>query len=116
MLCKAITDRITVLALIMGVQSLAYAQGSGTSASTQRLGPAVFNRTCAACHEGGISGAPALRDKAAWEVRLEKGPEALIQSALNGVRGMPARGGNASLTDSEVRAAVTFMIRRVRKL
>jgi cytochrome c5 len=103
----------------IGSRFVVAAIGLLTSSAAQtthaQTGRAVFHQVCAACHEGGISGAPALRDKAAWKARLKKGNDALVQSALQGLGGMPARGGNGSLTDAEVRAAVLFMLTRVRQ-
>ena len=40
----------------------------------------------------------------------EKGLEMLIQNAINGLNVMPPRGGNPSLTDEQIRAAVEFMV------
>jgi hypothetical protein len=37
----------------------------------------------------------------------------LIRSAINGHGGMPPRGGVANLTDSEIRAAITYMLNPV---
>jgi len=38
----------------------------------------------------------------------------LYQHAENGIRTMPARGGNASLSDAEVKAAVDYMVGRAK--
>jgi len=54
----------------------------------------------------------------AWSPRIAKGEPTLIDHAMNGFYGnageMPARGGNAALSDEEVTAAVRFMVTRVR--
>jgi cytochrome c5 len=53
---------------------------------------------------------------------MAKGEEALYASALNGVKGaegdvrMPPRGGNARLSDEQVKRAVDYMIASVREL
>jgi len=80
-------------------------------------GEEIWKGTCAACHTEPLSGAPLVTDKAAWAARLSKGKAALYRSALAGFSGpkgtgMPARGGNPSLTDEEVRAAVDYMVSR----
>lgn len=77
-------------------------------------GKAVFDASCAACHATGVAGAPKLGDKAAWKDRLPKGNAALAQSALKGFQGktgvMPPKGGNMSLPDADVKAAVDYMV------
>lgn len=70
---------------------------------------------CKACHASGIAGAPRVTDKGAWRPRVAKGSERLYRHALDGFFGpqgtmMPARGGNDSLSDEEVKAAVDYMI------
>ena len=77
---------------------------------TVAAGEEVYQKACAACHAEGVAGAPKTGDVAGWAARIEKGPEALIQAAINGVGTMPAKGGMADLTDEEVAAAVNFMI------
>jgi len=74
-----------------------------------RTGEQVVKAACAKCHETGEGGAPKLGDKEAWAKRLSGGVEATTNSAIKGHGGMPARGGFADLTDSEVRAAILHM-------
>lgn len=77
-------------------------------------GEKVFGTSCAACHGAGVMGAPKLGDKAAWEPRIAKGKDAVYANAINGVKMMPPRGGNAGLKDDEMKAAVDFMISKVK--
>jgi cytochrome c5 len=72
-------------------------------------GKKVYEATCAACHAAGVAGAPKFGDKAAWAPRLKTGADALYASALKGTAAMPAKGGNASLADADVKAAVDYM-------
>lgn len=85
--------------------------------ATSLTGPQVFNQACNVCHGNGIGGAPMLTDAAAWEPRVAQGGDALKDHALNGYTGstgfMPPKGGNVSLSDSEVNAAVDFMLEQV---
>jgi cytochrome c5 len=66
----------------------------------------------------GIAGAPKVGDKAQWKSRLSKGIQALYVAALNGIQGpkgvMPAKGGNNSLSDLEVKLAVDYMVSQVK--
>jgi len=74
----------------------------------------VYDTACAACHAAGIAGAPKFGDKAAWAPRIAQGPSVLHDHATKGFQGkagvMPAKGGNASLSDADVKAAVDFMV------
>ncbi len=69
---------------------------------------------CMACHGAGIAGAPRTGDIPAWEERMIAGMDTLINHAINGFQGekgvMPAKGGNPSLSDGEVAAAVEYMV------
>ncbi|HDZ46438.1 hypothetical protein LCGC14_0087440 [marine sediment metagenome] len=65
---------------------------------------------CAACHDSGVAGAPAMGDADAWAERLEKGTDELYANAINGIGAMPAKGGNPNLSDEEVEAIVDHMI------
>lgn len=77
-------------------------------------GKAVYTQICRACHATGVAGAPILGDRNAWAPRLPAGLEALQQSALRGKGGMPPKGGNPGLADSQVRAAVEYMVSQSR--
>jgi cytochrome c5 len=78
-------------------------------------GRAVWLANCEGCHGYGIAGAPIPMKPAQWETRITRGTSVLYDHALNGFFGpedteMPARGGNAELSDNEVRAAVDYMV------
>jgi cytochrome c5 len=89
------------------------AQGAAASqpqAAAAPDGKKVFDSVCTACHTAGVAGAPKLGDKAAWAPRIKTGVDTLVQSALKGKNAMPPKGGNPSLSDADVRAAVEFMV------
>ncbi len=77
-------------------------------------GKSVYDGTCSACHAVGVAGAPKFGDKAAWKDRIAKGKDTLYKHALGGFQGktgfMPAKGGNMSLADADVKAAVDYMV------
>ena len=77
-------------------------------------GDEVYNSSCAACHAAGVAGAPKVGDPAGWADRIAQGIETLYANAINGIQGsagiMPAKGGNASLSDGSVQAAVDYML------
>ena len=73
-------------------------------------GKKTYDTSCAACHATGVAGAPKFGDKAAWAPRLKLGIDALHAVALKGKGAMPAKGGNVSLPDADVKAAVDYMV------
>ena len=75
-----------------------------------RSGATIYNSVCKACHEAGVAGAPKTGDKSAWAPRIATGNAALLKSATNGKNAMPARGGAADLTDSELKSAVEYLV------
>lgn len=75
-------------------------------------GGETYNTYCAVCHKSGLNAAPKLGNKALWAKRIAQGKETVYDHAINGLRGMPARGGIASLTDEEVKAATDYMVGR----
>ena len=83
------------------------------AAADNAAGKSVYNKTCALCHGAGVAGAPKVGDKADWGPRIAQGKDTLYKHAIEGFTGakgmMPARGGGASLSDDDVKAAVDFM-------
>ena len=79
-------------------------------AEGDRAGKEVVDHVCAACHATGKDGAPKIGDANAWAPREKRGLSALTATALEGVRKMPPHGGSASLTDIELKRAITYMV------
>ena len=77
-------------------------------------GKGTYDKACMACHAAGVAGAPKLGDKAAWGPRIAQGNDTLYTHAIKGFQGkkgmMPAKGGNISLADADVKAAVDYMV------
>lgn len=95
-------------ALIIAAISLA-----ATPALGQDLGPAgrdVYEVACARCHAKGEGGAPKLGDRAAWAKRSAQGIDSLTREALEGIRNMPAHGGDTSLSHVDIRRATVFLV------
>lgn len=77
-------------------------------------GQQVYRQSCAFCHDKGVAGAPKIGDAAAWSPRLAQGMDALYASALRGKGAMPGKGGNPSLADDDVKAAVDYLSAQAR--
>jgi cytochrome c5 len=98
--------------------SAAAAPAAAPSAASAAVGPAdgkkTYEATCIVCHGAGIAGAPKFGDKAAWAPRIKTGTDALMNAALHGKGAMPPKGGNTTLSDADVKAAVTYMVAAVK--
>ncbi len=70
---------------------------------------AVYNAVCAACHATGAAGAPKFGDAGAWGPRIAQGYDTLLKHAIEGIRAMPAKGGNPDLDDVEVARVVVYL-------
>ena len=93
-------------AAVAPVAAAAPAKAEGSAGA----GKATYDTACAACHAAGVAGAPKFGDKAAWAARAKQGKDALHASAIKGKGAMPPKGGNASLSDDAVKAAVDYML------
>jgi cytochrome c5 len=82
---------------------------AGATSGAEKSGEEVVKAVCSMCHAAGLMNAPKIGDKAQWQPRIAQGYETLVKHAIEGIRTMPARGGNPSLTDGEVASAVANM-------
>lgn len=82
---------------------------AGATSGAEKSGEEVVKAVCSMCHAAGLMNAPKIGDKGQWQPRIAQGYETLVKHAIEGIRTMPARGGNPSLTDGEVASAVANM-------
>ena len=103
----------------VGQSNTAQAQSSTTTtqvAVTEAAvdGQKVYQSACIACHGAGVAGAPMVGNASVWADRIAAGNDSLYANAINGLVGssgvMPAKGGNTTLSDAEVKAAVDHMV------
>ena len=100
----ALTAGMAVLA------SSALAQpDSASKVSPAKSGKDVYDAVCTACHTTGALNAPRLGDTRAWGPLIREGRKALVKTAINGIRQMPPKGGNAALSPVEVERAVVYL-------
>ena len=122
------TDSSGIAARLAAIGQINIAQAqSNSTTTTQQVaatetaatettvdGQKVYQASCVACHGAGIAGAPLVGNTAAWVSRIEAGADSLYSNAINGFQGssgmMPGKGGNAALSDDEVKAAVDYMV------
>ena len=68
-----------------------------------------YNKSCAVCHASGAANAPKTGDVAAWEPRMAKGMEVLVQSVHNGLNAMPPKGMCFDCSDEDYAAMIDYM-------
>lgn len=98
---EAVTKRIAPVA--------GFALVDANAPKVFKTGEQVFTAVCTACHTAGVAGAPKIGDSAAWAPFIQSGFDAMMNVALHGKGGMPAKGGNPTLSDFEVARAVVYM-------
>ena len=84
-------------------------------AASKHLSPAdpelaaIYQRSCKSCHGLGVSNIPQAGDVAAWQPRMDKGMDALMDSVINGFGGMPPLGMCMDCQPEEFEALIQFM-------
>ncbi len=116
------SDGSGIATRIAAVGQINTAQAQSSTATTQVAaasepaadGQKVYQSGCIACHGAGVAGAPMVGNAAAWVPRIAAGADSLYANAINGFQGtagvMPGKGGNPTLSDAEVKAAVDYMV------
>nr|WP_241242413.1 c(7)-type cytochrome triheme domain-containing protein [Thalassotalea sp. G2M2-11] len=73
-------------------------------------GKKVVDLNCVACHQTGVMGAPKIGDTAQWTKRTEKGLTQLTKNAIDGIKSMPAKGGNSLLSDQDIKDSIAYFL------
>ncbi len=103
------SDALTAEAVAKRLQPVGRVEvKDATDTASFKSGEQVYAGQCAACHAGGVAGAPKLGDSAAWAPRVKTGYDALLISALKGKGAMGAQGGG-DYTDVEIGRAVVYL-------
>jgi len=73
---------------------------------------ATYMMSCFACHSTGAAGAPkvGIGNSDEWGPRMEKGMDAVVANAINGLNSMPAKGLCFTCTDEDLAALVVYMV------
>lgn len=87
----------------------------GLDAAKARGGKHVYQMVCASCHSAGLDQVPQLSDAAAWAPRIAQGKKALYKHSIEGLGSMPPKGLCEGCLDGEVRSAVDYMMKEIRK-
>ena len=107
---EAIAERLKTVGTVK-VEGAA-ARAAREQAAAQVGGPeSIYSKNCKQCHKTGLSGAPKLGDKAAWEERIAaQGLDTLVERAWTGFKAMPPKGNCLKCSKEEIRATVEFML------
>jgi cytochrome c5 len=104
-----IEDRAEVVANIAPVAKVEVASAEDMAEKTEKTGEEIVNTSCAMCHGTGMMESPKIGDAGQWGPRIAQGYDTLVNHAINGIRNMPPKGGNAALSDKEIGRAVAYM-------
>ena len=110
---KRVEERIRPVAQVITDPSVLMKMAAPAQARAPYTGAEVVAKVCSACHQSGVLGAPKIGDAGAWGKRKSAagGLEGLVKSATAGKNAMPPRGGDATLSDAEIKAAITQMLK-----
>lgn len=87
------------------------AAGGALAAGAAHSGEQIYRTVCASCHGPGDVDAPKLGDREAWAPLIAEGQHVVTAHGWVGVREMPPRGGDATLTLEAFGRAVAYMAR-----
>ena len=107
----AILSRRLTTAIVLAL-AMSITPQSASAQVRDRSGKEVVDSVCSACHQTGVKGAPKIGDKNAWAKLASRSLTDLTDSALKGIRSMPAHGGDSKLSDIEIERAITYMVNR----
>jgi cytochrome c5 len=113
-------NRSARLAMMVFSCAVLVAPATAIAQRADRGGKEVVDAVCAACHATGVKFAPKIGegakyapkigDEKAWAPLAARGLGSLTESALKGIRNMPAHGGNPGTSDIEIERAIVHMV------
>lgn len=88
------------------VRDLPVEKETGSKSAAEKM----YDTSCVVCHKTDAMGAPAVGDHDAWATVMEQGIDKVNSNSINGIGGMPPKGGAMDLTDQQVKDIVKFMV------
>ena len=70
----------------------------------------TYKATCFACHGTGAAHSPEVGDQIEWEIRMEKGMDAIMVNVMNGINAMPAKGLCMTCSADDLQEIVNYMV------
>jgi cytochrome c len=80
-----------------------------SDSSKAHPGLAGYEASCSVCHATDAMGAPAVGDSEAWNSVMEKGIQEVYKNGIDGINGMPPRGGT-DFDDAKMKQIIDYMI------
>ena len=90
-------------------QSLSFTRVEATSFES---GKQIYQKNCSVCHDQGQLGAPKIGNEKQWHTRIKKNMDILILHTLKGKGNMPAKGGCSHCSDTDIIAAVKYLVQQ----
>jgi cytochrome c len=94
------------------VPAYAYAKDLPPEADSGSIskGEKLYDASCKLCHATDSMGAPAVGDASAWKTVMEKGMDKVLANSINGTGGMPPKGGNMDLSETDMKEILEYML------
>lgn len=107
-------SRLAVLGLIISLTACEQASEpfDSAAASASPADPALaqlYDSSCKVCHALPSSGAPLTGHTQAWQPRLEKGMQTLLDHSIDGFQNMPPMGLCMHCSEQQFEALIDFM-------
>jgi len=92
------------------IEPVSKVHAGDTSIVIVRSAQEIVDGLCMNCHRSGALGAPKVGTKSDWTSRGRL--SSMVKNAINGKGQMPARGGDGSLSDADIKKAVKYMLKK----
>lgn len=73
-------------------------------------GESTYKKFCQVCHAAGIAGAPKMGSHDQWMERYKDGWPVMMKRAMNGYKGMPAKGHCMKCSEKDIHEAIEYML------
>ena len=90
---------------------LAFSQATFAAEKTAS-GASIYKEVCGVCHNVGVANAPKLGDQNTWKKLIGEGQVIITAHGYVGVRAMPPKGGNESLSVEQFAEALNYMVNK----
>jgi cytochrome c5 len=96
-------------AILLAIVCLAAARAAVAQVTLPPRQARIHHQICATCHARPGIGVPLVGDELAWAARRSRGLDALVESTINGVGGMPPLGTCSYCTQEDLELLVAYL-------
>jgi len=97
--------------ILYSILILAFSQSIFAAVKTAS-GESIYKEVCAVCHNAGVANAPKIGDQNAWKKLIGEGQVIITAHGYVGVRAMPPKGGQDSLSVEQFAEALNYMVNK----